>query len=184
MRIVSSAPCTVPSSPKRPCNAMKMRWKPWRLRSKSSRSAGSNAAASTRFDLSAASTAFPERSEISRSADGPPMSTATLPNCFAMASRSAIAAPLAHDAHLEHQVHAVLREHRRMHVFDDRLDVGGGRVPEVHDEVGVLRRDLRPAHCVALEAARFDQARGVVARRIAEDASRVGLAERLRGDAP
>ena len=47
MRSVSSAPCTVPSSPKRPCSAMNTRAKPSRLSSNRLRSAGSNACAST-----------------------------------------------------------------------------------------------------------------------------------------
>ena len=80
MPIVSSAPCTVPSSPNRPCSAMKARSKPSRGRSQSGRSFGSNACASTPLPTSAASTALPDRNEISRSADGPPISTATLPN--------------------------------------------------------------------------------------------------------
>src|SRR5690606_28653833 len=37
---------------------------------------------------------------------------------------------------------------------------------------------------VTFEAARFDQSRGVIAGGIAEHRARVGLAERLRGNAP
>jgi hypothetical protein len=46
MPISSSAPWMQPSSPWRPCSAMKQRAKPSRLRSSSGRSAGSNACAS------------------------------------------------------------------------------------------------------------------------------------------
>jgi hypothetical protein len=42
MPSVSSAPCTVPSSPNRPCSAMKTRSKPSRFNSKIDRSFGSN----------------------------------------------------------------------------------------------------------------------------------------------
>ncbi len=75
----SSAPCTVPSSPWRPCSAMKTRAKPSRLSSASSRSAGSKAWASTPCDCSAASTPLPDISDTGRSALLPPISTATLP---------------------------------------------------------------------------------------------------------
>src|SRR5215831_11712011 len=80
MPSTSSAPCTVPSSPKRPCSAMNTRAKPSRLSSDTWRSAGSNACASTPCSRSALSTALPDRNEISRSAEGPPISTATFPN--------------------------------------------------------------------------------------------------------
>src|ERR1022692_1817837 len=55
-------------------------WKPSGLRSHSARSAGSKACASTPLLFSAASTALPERNEISLSDEGPPISTATFPN--------------------------------------------------------------------------------------------------------
>jgi hypothetical protein len=76
----SNAPCTVPSSPNRPCNAMKQRLKPLRLSSDRSRSAGSKACALTPFDCKALSTPLPDISDTSRSAERPPMRTATLPN--------------------------------------------------------------------------------------------------------
>src|SRR5512132_2286159 len=107
---------------------MKTRRKPSRLRSKSSRSAGSKGWASTPLERRASSTARPEMSDISRSADGPPMSTATRPKSLAMDR-------LPDDAHFANQLDAGLRGHRRLHVVDERLDVGGGRVAEVHDEV-------------------------------------------------
>src|SRR6185369_7301756 len=75
----SRAPCTVPSSPKRPCNAMKQRLKPLRLSSETSRSAGSKACASTPLDCSALSTPLPDISDTSRSAERPPINTATFP---------------------------------------------------------------------------------------------------------
>ena len=81
MPSVSSAPCTVPSSPKRPCSAMNDAREAVALEiEQSGAPSGSNACASTPFSRSAASTALPDRNEISRSDDGPPISTATLPN--------------------------------------------------------------------------------------------------------
>ncbi|MNC94364.1 hypothetical protein D3C83_111990 [compost metagenome] len=48
----------------------------------------------------------------------------------------------------------------------------------------MLRRDLRAADAVALEAAGLDQARGVVVRRVAERAAGGRAADRLRRLAP
>src|SRR5258706_13463406 len=116
---------------------MNTRAKPSRFKSKSSRSAGSNACAATPFDCRAASTPRPESSEIWRSSEGPPMSRATLPKPLALRG--------SHDAHLAHELDPGLRRHRRLHVVDDRLDVGSERAAEVHDEIRVLGRDLRGA---------------------------------------
>src|SRR6185369_15002525 len=84
----SRAPCTVPSSPKRPCNAMKQRLKPLRLSSERSRSAGSKACASTPLNCSALSTPLPDISETSRSAERPPMRTATFPKLLSLMGNS------------------------------------------------------------------------------------------------
>ena len=66
---------------------------------------------------------------------------------------------------------------------DQRLDVGRLRLAvRIDDEVGVLLGDPRAADRVALEAARLDQSRGMVVRRVAEHAARVGQVERLRQD--
>src|SRR6187455_1862870 len=162
--ITSSAPCTVPSSPKRPCSAMNTRWKPSRFRSKSSRSAGSKGSACTPRERRASSTARPEMSEISRSAEGPPMRTATLPSRLGMTR-------LPDDPHFADQHDARARLDRRLHVVHERLQVGGRCRAGVHDEVGVLRRHLRAADGEALQSARFDEPRRVVAFRIAEDAA-------------
>ncbi len=78
----------------------------------------------------------------------------------------------------------VLRAHRFAHVADQRLDVRGARAPAgIHDEIRVLLRHARAADRVALEAARLDEPRRVVARRIAEHAAGVGQRQRLRRDA-
>src|SRR3954453_1846024 len=58
--------------------------KPSDLNSYSERSAGSNGCASTPFSSSALRTALPDSIEISRSALGPPISTATFPNSLTL----------------------------------------------------------------------------------------------------
>jgi hypothetical protein len=70
-------------------------------------------------------------------------------------------------------------------VLDQRLDVrGGGLAVRVDDEVRMLLGDPRVPDRIALEAARLDQARRVIVRRVAEDRARVRKVERLRRDAP
>ncbi len=83
----SSAPCRAPSSPPGPCSATKARSNPSVTSSPSARAAGSNGAASTPRATSASVTALPVISEISRSAESPPSSTATRPNSAATAMR-------------------------------------------------------------------------------------------------
>src|SRR5687768_2050370 len=117
---------------------MKTRPNPSRFSSWSSRSAGSKGCASTPFERRASSTARPDMSEISRSAEGPPMSTATRPKPLAIGA-------LSHDTNLAHEAHARLRGDRRLDVVHHRLDVRRARAAEVHDEIRVLRRDLRAA---------------------------------------
>ena len=75
----SSAPCTVPSSPKRPCRVIKQRLKPCSFKANRFCCAVSNAWASTPLLSSASSTPWPDIRDTSRSAECPPMSTATLP---------------------------------------------------------------------------------------------------------
>jgi hypothetical protein len=65
-------------------------------------------------------------------------------------------------------------------VTDQRLDVGRGREPFlIDDEIGVLFRNARAADRKSFESAALDQARSVIAFRIAEYRSRVWQAERL-----
>jgi hypothetical protein len=74
----SSAPCTVPSSPKRPCSAMKQRLKPLRLSSTRSRFGGVEGVRVDALGLQRLQHAAPDISDTSRSADLPPMRTADL----------------------------------------------------------------------------------------------------------
>ena len=54
-----------------------------------------------------------------------------------------------------------------------------GRLAVIHDEIGMLRRDERPADTRALEPRRFDESSGVVARRIGEYRAATPFADRL-----
>src|ERR1700752_3195963 len=137
---VSSAPCTVPASPKRPCSAMNARAKPSRFSSSRSRSAGSKGWGAMPSSRSAFSTALPERKEISRSDDGPPSSTATLPNSLiALPRDSACSSPLSDDVYLGLEVDAGRCRDAGAHVLDQRLDVGcTGAAVGIDDEVCVL----------------------------------------------
>src|SRR5205085_5349095 len=75
--------------------------------------------------------------------------------------------------------------HHALDVLDQPLDIGGTRrAARVDDEVGVLLRDACAAATKALQPAGLDQARGMIARRVAKDAAGVRQPERLGGDAP
>src|SRR5262249_20384483 len=128
MPSTSSMPCSVPSSPGRPCNTL----------SATSGLNSRNVAAisrvtSTRLTLSpvrsrASAHALPERRETSRSADHPPINTAT---CF-------IASAFLSDAlDLPFQ----LDSRMRLHPFADGLaeifDVGRGSPAEIDQEIAV-----------------------------------------------
>ena len=55
------------------------------------------------------------------------------------------------------------------------------RSTQIHDEIGMLRRDLRAADAHSLEAGSIDQATGGIARRVLESAAEAALLDRLRG---
>src|SRR3990167_4817578 len=80
MPMISSKPWITPSSPPRPCRAMKAKSMVRNWRNRSSLNCTSMAMASAPRFCSAANTALPLRREISRSADSPPYNTPILPN--------------------------------------------------------------------------------------------------------
>src|SRR3990170_3053332 len=191
---------------------MKARSKPCATSESSPRSAGSKAWASTPFFLSAARTIAPLLSDTGRSADLPPMRTATLPKSLMPAASEPsphstsrgvgsrrqsrpVASPLrvapapcscrlTHDPDLGLKLDAEAVLHGAARMLDQRFDVRGtGASPRVDDEVGMLFRDACPSYRVALEPASLDQPRGVIAGRIAEHRPRVGQVKRLRFDA-
>src|SRR5256714_7736431 len=59
-------------------------------------------------------------------------------------------------------------------------DVGGARTATVHDEVGVLGRDLGAVDPLAAQAGLLDQPRGQITRRVLPDEPRGGERQRLR----
>src|SRR4030095_12663963 len=131
-------------------------------------SRGSNACASTRLRLSAASTAFPDSNEISRSVESPPNSTATRPNalgsvtcCRAVGSYfsriDSFRSVLADDPDFRIQQHAVHALHRALHVRDQVFDIRCRRVAVVDDEIRVLLRDRGIAEAEAFEPGLFDE---------------------------
>ena len=87
--------------------------------------AGSNGCASTPcLAQRRRARALPDISEISRSADRPPSSTATLPNSAAGLMLARCLFPMMRTSRLEHRRRSALA-HGRLHVLDQRLDVGG-----------------------------------------------------------
>src|SRR5882724_4659948 len=142
------------------------------LRSEMSRSFGSKAWASTPRSRNAPSTALPDSSDISLSAERPPMSTATFPK------RSPLIPSLSfftHDLDFTLQHHLRIALYRLLHEYDELLDVVRGRAAFVDDEIGMHSRNLRAAHASALQAACLDKTGCVVAGWIAEYRAGVGL---------
>src|SRR5438270_5527592 len=159
---------------------MNARSKPSRFNSKTLRSAGSKACASTPWLRKASSTPVPDSSEISRSELGPPISTATLPN--SLMPRPACL--LADDAHFGFESHTGGVENYALRVRDQCFDIGCACLAVlIHDEVGVLDRDAGAADRKSFELAGLDETSRVVAVRIAEYGSCIRKLERLRGDA-
>src|ERR1700680_2199308 len=138
MRRISRMPWMVPSSPGRPCSTLKAT-SGLSLASTSATSRPTSMRA-TRWPWasSASAQALPERSEISRSADQPPIKTAT---CFILTLRSS--RPAYSDPHdLPLELDAGISLHPPPHFLAERLDVGGGSVAAVDQEIAMELRDL------------------------------------------
>src|SRR5215475_4560159 len=67
------------------------------------------------------------------------------------------------------------------YVPDEALQIYGGRLAVVDDEVRVLLRHRGTADAEALEAGSLDEARGVIAGRVGEHRPAAPLPDRLRG---
>src|SRR5215470_18082199 len=148
---------------------MNTRWKPSCLSSANSRWAGSNGWASTPALRSPSSTARPDISEISRSADLPPSRTATLPNARSVTVvclRAIASGPFPDDADLTLEVHPAALPHRQLHFIDQSFDIRCAGSARIDDKVGVLGRHCGSANRKSLQAARLDEARRVVTGRI------------------
>src|SRR4051812_2789174 len=83
-------------------------------------------------------------------------------------------------AHLRFETDVEAGRDEVLHLSDELEDVGSASALRRHDEVRVLLRDTGAADRQLLSTGRFDQPRRVVSRRVDEDASAVGLRERLR----
>src|SRR6266576_2946570 len=166
----SSIPCTVPSSPRRPCSALNTHSnRPSRSTShvSASRSTGVTSLPRAR---SAFATCSPERIETSRSADFPPRRTASLTRSF----------PTADHLDLGLQLDAEPALHLGHDSFDQLLDIARRRPTLVDDEVAVQRRHQRRALASALQPRRLDQPARRISRRVLEHAAAVLGLDRLR----
>src|SRR5512138_917663 len=85
-----------------------------------------------------------------------------------------------HDSDFRLQLDPMPFFDRAHHVRNELFDVGGTRGAVVHDEVRMHLRDARTADAKALEPARIDQSRRVIAWRVREDRAARPLADRLR----
>src|SRR5258708_855240 len=181
-----------PSSPPGPCSAIHTRSKLSLRSAWMGRSKGSKACASTPRFFSALRTASPLKSEISRSLESPPKSTAVLPKSLAEAARR-MALSLSRlmpvlpgsrrfsdDAHFGVECNAALCGDGLLHVQNHCLDVGGTRRPMIDDEIGVLLRHRGIADAKSFQARGLDQPRGVIARRVGEHRPATPLADWLR----
>ena len=158
---------------------MKTRSKPSRFRSRIGRSFGSNACASTPFSTSAFSTALPESKRylaLRRRASHQhrDLAEAVLP---------AHASPMICTSGTR-STPVRSRTVDRTCAMIASISAAFAAPVRVDDEIRVLLRHACAADRVAFEAAALDQARGVVAGRIAEDAAGVRQVERLRRDSP
>src|SRR5258707_2082915 len=89
-----------------------------------------------------------------------------------------------HDTHLGDEIDAEAPPYGVSGVLDQRLDVRGARLSlRVDDEISVLLGDASAADFMALEPAGLDEARSVVAGRVAEYRARIRKLERLLLDA-
>src|SRR5437764_6826769 len=91
---------------------------------------------------------------------------------------------LADDPHFRLEIDARSRADGVAHVVDQRFDIRCARLTlGIDDEVRVLFGDARAADRVSLESAGFDEARCMIAGRIAKYAAGIRRAERLCRDA-
>src|SRR5262245_21166405 len=143
MSRISSMPCNVPSSPGRPCS---------RLSATSGLSARNVAAISrftstrlTRYPVrsSASAQALPERNDTSRSADHPPIKTAT---CFIASAFYSKALDLPFEFYTRVCLYFLTDG------LAKRFDIGRGRAAEIDQKVAVKFGHLRPTNGKAAAA--------------------------------
>ena len=126
-------------------------------------------------------------SDTSRSADAPPISTRHAAEVRGLCDAAECHAARAQAAHAASPItrtsgrslHAVHALDRRLHVTHERLEVGGGRLALVDDEVGVLFRNRGAADAMTLESRTLDEVGRMAARRVGEYRAAAPGADRL-----
>src|SRR5262245_6836819 len=170
-RLFSSSRWISPSSPKRPWSARNATSAFTPRSSSPSSRCRSISATVWPSPARAMAAARPERSETSRSDEGPPMRTATEHLLFMATSPN---------EDFEFEGDAVARRNLGADAVDEPQDIIGRGAAFVDDEVRVLAGDVGGARARALEAARVDEHPRLRARRVLEDAARVRAAQGLR----
>src|SRR5687768_16748386 len=117
----------------------------------------------------------PVASEMSRSAEAPPVRTPT--RIFFTRS------PFADELDLRHELYPEALGDLVLANGHELTDIGRARVTDVDDEVRVLLAHHRATDPPALEPGGLDEPTGVIGRRVAKDGPRIGLRERLLLDA-
>src|SRR5690242_8363456 len=148
MRINSSRPCTVPSSPKRPCRALNAASGLASNNCWPGLSPGSSGKASKPSSRNALTTPRPDDSETSRSADRPPDRTAMRLKVTLLMGRST-AGGHPHALDFPFQGDAGLLLHPLAHFFAQSFQVCRAGIAGIDQEIGVLLADLRPANLQA-----------------------------------
>src|SRR5712691_10783202 len=121
----SNMPCTVPSSPRRPCSALKTHSNPPSRRTSQVSGSRSTSVTSWPRPRNAFATCSPERIETSRSADFPPRRTASLTTSF----------PPADQLYLGLEIDAEPALDLGHHALDQLSHVAGLRPAFVDDEI-------------------------------------------------
>src|SRR5574343_316509 len=141
----------VPSSPPRPCSAMKARSNPCSLSCQTGVSAGSNGCASTPLACKAASTARPDNKEISRSALEPPNKTATLPKPLLIS--------YSYNSHFTLQFDPRLRQDGILDMNNQVFNISCACLATgVHNEIGMFFRNLSPPYPITFQPGSSNQA--------------------------
>src|SRR6267378_8427854 len=90
--------------------------------------------------------------------------------------------PFAHELNFGNELDAELLAHFSLAALHELAHVVRRRIADIDDEVRVLRAHDRAALGRALQPGGFDQAAGMIARRVPEDRAGVRLRERLFRD--
>src|ERR1700681_1766787 len=175
MRIQSSTPWIVPSSPPGPCSALKITSGAISRIASTKRASKSSDCAVWPSALRARTTAVPLSIETSRSALGPPITTATFRLDIRLEHHFG-SREFSDQVDFELQIDAELFLDRSPHPRQERCDVACRRAAGVDDEVRVEGGHFGPAFAPALGPGGLDQPSGKVALGVAE--ARAGVGDR------